>query len=158
VARLVKTGRYRVVRTPQTGAPWHINLNVRKAPTDDLRVRQAVIHAVDQKAIVDTLFFGIGQPAYGPLTRSTFGYEPKVETLYKHDPERAKKLLEEAGWKAGADGTRQKDGKKLSVIFQVIAAGGYDAVATMVQTHLQAVGFQVELRLLERARMFADAN
>jgi len=158
VARLVKTGKYRVVRTPQTGAPWHINLNVRRAPTDDLRVRQAIIHAVDQKAIVDTLYFGIGQPAYGPLTRSTFGYDPKVETLYGHDPERAKKLLEEAGWKAGPDGVRQKDGKRLSVIFQVIAAGGYDAVATMVQTHLQAVGIQTDLRLLERARMFSDAN
>jgi peptide/nickel transport system substrate-binding protein len=158
VARLVKTGKYRVVRTPQTGAPWHINLNVRRAPTDDLRVRQAVIHAVDQKAIVDTLFFGIGQPAYGPLTRSTFGYDPKVETLYRHDPERAKKLLEEAGWKAGPDGVRLKDGKRLSVIFQVIAAGGYDAVATMAQTHLQAVGIQTDLRLLERARMFSDAD
>ena len=152
------SGKYKVVRTAQTGAPWHINLNVRKAPTDDLRVRQAIIHAVDQKAIVETLFFGIGRPAYGPLTRSTFGYDPKVETLYKHDLERARKLLEEAGWKPGGDGTRQKDGKKLSVIFQVIAAGGYDAVATMVQTQLQAAGIQVELRLLERARMFSDAN
>jgi peptide/nickel transport system substrate-binding protein len=156
VARL--SGKYKVVRMPQTGAPWHINMNVKKAPTDDLRVRQAIIHAVDQKAIVETLFFGIGQPAYGPLTRSTFGYEPRVETLYKHDPERAKKLLDEAGWRPGGDGIRQKDGKKLSVIFQVIAAGGYDAVATMVQTHLQAVGIQTELRLLERARMFSDAN
>jgi peptide/nickel transport system substrate-binding protein len=158
VARLLKGGRYRVTRTAQTGAPWHINMNVRKAPTDDLRVRQAIIHAVDQTAIVDTLFFGIGKPAYGPLTRSTFGYDPGVEALYKHDPERAKRLLDEAGWKPGADGVRQKDGKKLSVIFQVIAAGGYDAVATMVQTFLQAVGIQTELRLLERARMFADAN
>jgi peptide/nickel transport system substrate-binding protein len=127
VARLTK--KYRIVRTPQTGAPWHINLNVKKAPTDDLRVRQAIVHAIDQTAIVETLFFGIGKPAYGPLTRSTFGYDPKVETLYKHDPERAKKLLEDAGWKLGGDGTRQKDGKKLSVVFQVIAAGGYDAFA-----------------------------
>lgn len=158
VARLLKTGKYRVVRTPQTGAPWHINMNVRKAPTDDLRVRQAIIHAVDQKAIVETLYFGIGQPAFGPLTRSTFGYDPRVERLYKHDPERAKKLLDEAGWKAGPDGMRQKDGRRLSVVFQVIAAGGYDATATMVQTHLQAVGIHAELRLLERARMFSDAN
>ena len=156
VARLMKT--YRIVRTPQTGAPWHISLNVHKPPTDDLRVRQAILNAVDQKAIVDTLFFGIGQPAYGPLTRSTFGYDQKVETLYRPDPERAKKLLAEAGWKMGGDGIFQKEGRKLSVVFQVIAAGGYDAVATMVQTQLQAAGIQVELRLLERARMFADAN
>lgn len=158
VARLMKGGKYRVVRTAQTGAPWHINLNVRKAPTDDLRVRQAIIYAVDQNAIVDTLFFGIGRPAYGPVTRSTFGYDPKVERLYKRDPERAKALLDEAGWKVGSGGVRQKDGRRLSVIFQVIAAGGYDSTATMVQTHLQAVGVHTELRLLERARMFADAN
>jgi peptide/nickel transport system substrate-binding protein len=158
VARLQKTGKYRIVRVPQTGAPWHINLNVRKPPTDDVRVRQAIVYAVDQRAIVETLFFGIGQPAYGPLTRSTFGYDPHVEALYKHDPERAKRLLEEAGWKAGADGSREKDGRKLRVVFQVIAAGGYDSTATMVQTQLQAVGIQVELRLLERARMFSDAN
>ena len=71
---------------------------------------------------METLFFGIGKPAYGPLTRSTFGYDPQVESMYKPDPERAKKLLEEAGWKAAGDG-REKDGKKLRVIFQVIAAG-----------------------------------
>lgn len=158
VARLQKAEKYRIVRTPQTGAPWHINLNVKKAPTDDMRVRQAIIHAVDQRAIVETLFFGIGKPAYGPLTRSTFGYDPQVESMYKYDPERAKKLLEAAGWKAVSDGTREKDGKKLRVIFQVIAAGGYDGTATMVQTQLQTVGIQVELRLLERARMFSDAN
>jgi peptide/nickel transport system substrate-binding protein len=158
VARLTKTGKYRIVRTAQTGAPWHINLNVRRAPTDDLRVRQAIVHAIDQKAIVDTLFFGIGLPAYGPLTRSTFGYDPAVETLYTHDPERARALLDEAGWRAGAGGVRQKDGRRLSVVFNVIAAGGYDSTATMVQTHLQAVGIQTELRLLERARMFADSN
>ena len=158
VGRLQKSGKYRISRVLQTGAPWHINLNVKKAPTDDLRVRQAIIHAVDQQAIVDTLFFGIGKPAYGPLTRATFGYDPAVETMYKHDPARAKRLLEEAGWKMGADGTREKDGKKLRVIFQVIAAGGYDSTATMVQTQLQAVGIQVDLRLLERARMFSDAN
>lgn len=158
VARLSQGGKYRIVRTPQTGAPWHINLNVKKAPTDDVKVRQAIVHAVDQKAIVDTLFFGIGKPAYGPITRQTFGYDPAVETMYKHDPARAKQLLEEAGWKAASDGSREKDGKKLRVVFQVIAAGGYDGVATMVQTQLQSVGIQVELRLLERARMFADAN
>jgi peptide/nickel transport system substrate-binding protein len=157
VGRLQKAEKYRIVRMAQTGAPWHINLNVKKAPTDDVKVRQAIIHAVDQRAIVETLFFGIGKPAYGPLTRSTFGYDPQVESMYKPDPERAKKLLEEAGWKATGDG-REKDGKKLRVIFQVIAAGGYDGTATMVQTQLQAVGIQVELRLLERARMFSDAN
>jgi len=158
VDRLRKTGKYRIAQTPQTGAPWHINLNVKRPPTDDLKVRKAIVHAIDQRAIVDTLFFGIGKAAFGPLTHGTFGYDPQVESMYRYDPAMAGRLLEEAGWKPGSDGIREKGGQKLRVIFNVIAAGGYDSTATMVQTMLQMVGIHAELRLLDRARMFSDSN
>jgi peptide/nickel transport system substrate-binding protein len=148
-----------VFTVPIPGAPWHINLNTTRAPLDDLLVRQALIHAVSPQAIVDTLFGGIHSPANAPLNSVTFGYTEAVESLYEYDPERARELLEEAGWAVeGDDGIRQKGGEPLNLTLYVIAAGGYDDTAQMVQGQLREVGINAEIVLEERATMFADVN
>lgn len=148
-----------VFTVPIPGAPWHINLNTTRAPLDDPLVRQALIYAVNPQAIVDTLFFGIHLPANGPLNSVTFGYTAAVEPLYEYNPDRARELLEEAGWTAEGDGgIRQKDGVPLSLPLYVIAAGGYDDTAQMVQGQLREVGIDVEIVLEERATMFAGVN
>ncbi len=53
--------------------------------------------------------------AYGPWSRIRSGYEKSVESMYPYDLAKAKALLDEAGWKPGADGIRVKDGKRLSL-------------------------------------------
>ena len=77
----------------------------------DLKVRQAIDCAIDRKAIVDKLLFGKAKAGASEIAHG-WGVNLDLK-LVAHDPEKAKKLLEEAGWKAGPDGIRQKDGMRL---------------------------------------------
>ena len=77
----------------------------------DLKVRQAIDCAIDRKAIVDKLLFGKAQAGASEIAHG-WASNPDLKPV-AYDPEKAKKLLDEAGWKAGPDGIRQKDGKKL---------------------------------------------
>jgi Bacterial extracellular solute-binding proteins, family 5 Middle len=67
-------------------------------------VRRALALAVDRKALSDNLFFGLIDPAHGPLSTGTPSYWAGVEDVYKPDRRAAIALLEEAGWRTGPDG------------------------------------------------------
>lgn len=73
--------------------------NVNRKPFDDRRIRQAIGHAINRQAIVDVVFFGRGSPITGGLIPAgTWAHNPDLEGSYKYDPERARKLLNEAGY------------------------------------------------------------
>jgi peptide/nickel transport system substrate-binding protein len=87
-----------------------LDFNTRTKPFDDVKVRQAVAYAIDRKFVIDNIWFGFGRPATGPIN-SNF----KANGLYTADVknynvtngiEMANKLLDEAGYKRGADGVR----------------------------------------------------
>src|SRR5213592_3068873 len=87
-----------------------LDFNTRKAPFDNLKVRQAVSYAVSRKAVIENVWFGWGKPATGPIS-SNFAavgfYTPRVH--HYNEPngiEVANKLLDEAGFKRGAGGVR----------------------------------------------------
>jgi len=79
----------------------HLGFNVRKAPFNDLRVRQAILHAVDTDAIVQNMFAGVGAPARGPLTTTIWASAADQLPKYEFDPDKASKLLSEAGYPNG---------------------------------------------------------
>jgi len=70
--------------------------NTEKKPFDDKRVRQAMNYAVNKKAIIDAVFLGSGVPATNPIPPTIWSYNKDVKD-YPYDPEKAKKLLAEAG-------------------------------------------------------------
>ena len=87
-----------------------LDFNTQKKPFDNAKVRQAVAYAIDRKFVIDNIWFGFGRPATGPIS-SNF----KATGLWTGDVlnynvpnglEMANKLLDEAGYKRGADGTR----------------------------------------------------
>ncbi len=83
----------------------------------DARVRQALMYALDRQAIVDNIYFGYAEVAVGTLPTMSWASNPdgiKPELRYDYDVDKAKKLLDEAGWAAGADGVRAKDGQRLA--------------------------------------------
>ncbi len=84
-----------------------IDINNRRAPLNDKRVRQAMLHAIDREFILKNLFFGMGKVATGPIASTTRFYDPNV-AKYSFDPKKAEELLEAAGHKKGADGVRLK--------------------------------------------------
>jgi peptide/nickel transport system substrate-binding protein len=116
----------------------------------DRRVRQAIAHATDKKALIDGVLLGLGQEATGPYKPGTWAYNPNVRK-YPHDPVRAKALLAEAGWKE-KDGVLVKDGQPFE--FTVLTNAGNDArakTAAILQQNLAEVGIRMKIRTVEWA-------
>ena len=80
-----------------------------------------MLYAVDQDSMGKAVFFGVWPPSRNVLVAGTFAYDESAEKVYKYDPAKAKELLEQAGWKPGPDGIRQKDGKPLKMTVVIIA-------------------------------------
>lgn len=78
----------------------YIGFNMEKEPFNDVRVRQAISHAIDKTQILEGIYEGTGVPAVGPLAPDVWGYDPTVKPL-EYDLEKAKSLLAEAGYADG---------------------------------------------------------
>ena len=152
--RLAAMGHKMLIGEPPSSG-WLYYMNTQKAPTDDVRVRRAIAHAIDNVAASKTpLWRGDGDPIFGPLNPNHPFASKKVADQFgfKYDPEKAKQLLEEAGWKVGADGVREKDGKKL-ILADVTNAETlrYSGSAQIVQQQLRNVGIGSEIKSLTQA-------
>ncbi len=122
----------------------------------DVRVRQAIAHAINKKEIIDGVLFGLGQEATGPYKPGTWVHNPNVRR-YPYDPARASALLAEAGWKPGPDGTLVKGGRRFA--FTVLTNAGNDSrakTAAIIQQNLAAVGIRMEIRTLEWSAFIND--
>ena len=162
-ADLRADGRFDVLTCPIRGVPVSLMMNIRRGPTDDLAVRQAISHALDVDAIVAEVFHGEFDRAHSPVSQFTLGYDPSVEGLYPHDPAKAATLLDQAGWTLGADGLRQKDGVPLKVGFHALPVNSYPEFGAIVSRQLAALGIGVTVELLSppdwiRAGMAGDHN
>jgi peptide/nickel transport system substrate-binding protein len=128
----------------------YIGWNLRNPLFTDRRVRQALTHAIDRQAIVDTVLEGHAEVAHSPASPLfTWAYTDDVPK-FPYDPERAKALLAEAGWTAGPDGILRQDGKPFS--FELLSNEGTATrsdVGAIVQQYLRAVGIDVRLVQLE---------
>ncbi|MCP2270025.1 peptide/nickel transport system substrate-binding protein [Actinokineospora diospyrosa] len=79
----------------------NISLNVNKAPFNNPKVVDAVRHAVNRKEFVDKLTFGLGEATDQPFPEKYIAYDPASKNRWPYDPEKAKQLLAEAGFKPG---------------------------------------------------------
>jgi peptide/nickel transport system substrate-binding protein len=146
VDRLTADGRFTVDLLYVPGLPQMLQLNVDKAPTSDLAVRQAIQHAVNHQAIVDVIWFGKAKPSYGVLSSATPGYWAGTEEVYPFDPERSRQILEEAGWTVGADGVREKDGQRLELLY--VTNTSQAPTAEVIQAMLADVGIAMTIEAL----------
>ncbi len=94
-----------LVRIPSTQS-MRIHLNAGQPPFDDVRVRQAMNYGIDRATIVETLLEGAGRLMNSPSSPGIFGYDPDIP-VYPYDPERARDLLQDAGYGGGVDVTIQ---------------------------------------------------
>jgi len=141
----IEGGGFQVTKAELTGSPTLYVMNTGRAPLDDLTVRRALEHAINQEEIVQTLFNGEAIATKGVMYPASRCYWSDAETVYPYDPEKAKALLGEAGWAMGDDGIMAKDGTRLQV---AIVNAFVEDLGTIVQAQLKQVGVDATIELV----------
>lgn len=135
VPRLEEDARFTVQRV--AGGFHYVGFNTRAGALADVRVRQAINYAIPRDAIVGRLLNDVGQSGVGPLSPSSPWFNPDVPR-FDYDPERARALLDEAGYGPG----------ELSVL--ILAPTGVRAqVAEILQFELDAIGVDATVSIEE---------
>jgi peptide/nickel transport system substrate-binding protein len=134
----------------------HIDLNLDNPLLQDIVIRKALLTAINREDLVKALFEGKQEVAIHNVSPKDpwFTTDAKFITKYPYSKRQAGKMLDEAGWKMGADGIRVKDGKRLSLVFQTTAG---NKTRELVQVYLQNQWKQSGIEVLvknEPARVF----
>jgi len=127
---------------------WYFNMSADEATKghpalQDANVRRAIVMAVDRDKIDQELLYGLTKPAL-TFWDGMAQADPNIEPI-KYDPEGAKKLLDDAGWKVGADGIREKDGEKLKLRYLTTTREVRKNTQAIVQQAWKAVGIDADL-------------
>jgi peptide/nickel transport system substrate-binding protein len=135
----------------------YLGYNLKNPIFADKRVRQAIAYGINRGEMIQGILLGLGKPATGPFKPGTWVYNPNVK-VYAYDPQKAKDLLAQAGWKdTDGDGLLDKEGKPF--VFEIITNQGNEVrgkVAEIIQRRLGELGITVKIRVLEWAAFVND--
>ncbi len=151
------------------GSGWeHADFNLDKIWFQDVRVRQAIAYAINRQGINKAILFGKGTlmdtylpplnwaSMMNPAMIAKYGSKFPL-TTYPYDPDKARQLLDAAGWQVGAEGIRVREGTRLAFHWMTTAANpGRAGIAQIVQQNLKAVGIEVTLEYMPSQQYFAD--
>jgi len=167
--RLEKGGKGQVRITPG-GSIEHIQLNFTdpwtevdgeraslktKHPTlSDPAVRQALAMLID-KASVEKYIYGRTGQATANFINNPEKFRSK-NTKFEFNPDKAAALLEKAGWKKGADGVREKDGKKLKFVYQTSINQPRQKTQAIVKQACQKAGIEIEVKAVTASVFFSS--
>ena len=115
-----------------------LDVHAGKAPFDDPKVVEALHYAVDRQQLVDAGQFGIGEVNYQPFPPGHVGYNEELEDVFAYDPEKAKQILADAGYK--------------DPIPVTISTANPEGVPELLQAQLEAVGFQPKIETIPVAQ------
>jgi peptide/nickel transport system substrate-binding protein len=135
-----------------------LGFNLKDPRFADRRVRRAFAHAINKHELIEGVVLGLAREANGPIRPGTWAFTDDVRR-YDYDPEKARQLLAEAGWKdLNGDGIVQdKDGKPF--VFTLLTNQGNDErkkVAEIIQQRLKDVGVKVEIQVIEWAAFIKE--
>ncbi len=158
--RLARDPKVVVHRVPSYRIRY-IVLNTTFGPFQDVRVRQAVTHAINMPQIVNTLAAGMAVPIDAMLPAGTPWMPPKgTYTAYPYDQQKARALLAEAGWRPGPTRIVQKDNQPFRLALAT-PNGRYfmdKEICEVVCNQLRQVGIDCSVRVMEWAAFLADAR
>lgn len=132
----------------QQSALAYFALDHETPPFDDLRVRQAISHAIDRRALVASDLAGHGWPAYGLVPSQSRWHVAEAATFNRFDPGRSERLLDEAGLFPNGDGIR------LEITAPVVQDATLRRVAVSVQRMVSEVGIRLHLEYLDEFEPF----
>lgn len=136
--------------------PASLHVNVSKAPTDDVLVRRALIHATDPELINEVVYEGIMELSGGLVSVNDPFYNPEAGEMYGYDPERAGELLDEAGWTMGDGGVRERDGEQLTIVYLTLSQ--YAAEAEVIEAEWRSLGINVEVLVQDNPQQQSTAQ
>lgn len=155
VASLERMEQFTVYNIPILA--WeHLDFNLEKPLFQDRAVRQALKWAIDREQIVDVVFQGTRQAAASYQVPMSWAYNPNI-TVNPRDVNKAKQLLEEAGWVMGPDGIYEKNGQRLS--FAISTTAGHpqrEQIEQIIQQQAREAGFEIMIKNYDANTLFGD--
>jgi peptide/nickel transport system substrate-binding protein len=139
-----------VAESPGTVVQY-LTFNVRDPYLRDVRIRQAIACGVNRPLIIATLLRGMARPADSLLPPNHWAYTNDV-AYYDYNPQRAKQLLEDAGYKPGPDGIR------FHLTMKTSNDGGARELAMTLQQQLRTIGIALDVRSFEFATFYSDIS
>ena len=150
VAKTVKDTTLRATLRPSN---YLVTLNAKTPTLEDVKVREAVFTGINRETLAQVRFNGMDYtenlPGSFALFQNQKGYQDNFGGLVTYDQDKAKQLLDEAGWTEGSDGIREKDGKKLTLRYVTFGDSQLvKSTAAAMQKMLKDIG--VDLQVAER--------
>ncbi|MGO3486251.1 MAG: ABC transporter family substrate-binding protein [Corynebacterium variabile] len=141
------------IRTALRPSNYLVTLNGKSPQLEDVAVREAIMTGIDREQLAKIRFNGLNYsedlPGSFVLFQTQDGYDDNFGAEVSFDPEKAKELLDEAGWTEGSGGIREKDGEKLSPKYVLLGDDpAQKAQATAIQKMLKDIG--VDMTIQER--------
>lgn len=149
---------YRVANTPEN-AVGAIIFNTQDPLTADPRVRHALAEAIDIHTLITKAYRGALDSRHAGAGLFLWAFDPRAYPDVPYDPAAARRLLDRAGWRAGSDGVRVKDGRPLNLLLAIQAGTPGDAtVADNIVQYERAVGAVVTLKQFAITQFVAPAS
>ena len=128
----------------------YLGFNLKRAPFNDIRVRQAINYAIDKNEIIKGVLLGLGEPISSPYKPGTRWNNPDISP-YPFSTQKALKLLKNAGYLLNKQGQLAKDGKILK--FEIVTNQNKqrEMTAVLIQRRLKEIGIDVKIRVIEWA-------
>ncbi len=128
----------------------YLGFNLKRAPFNDIRVRQAINYAIDKNEIIKGVLLGLGEPISSPYKPGTRWNNPDISP-YPFSTQKALKLLKKAGYLLNKQGQLAKDGKILK--FEIVTNQNKqrEMTAVLIQRRLKEIGIDVKIRVIEWA-------
>ncbi|WP_160031868.1 ABC transporter substrate-binding protein [Paenibacillus sp. An7] len=136
--------------TPSTYGYFQLNLENEQMKQKE--VRQAITYGLNRQAIYVDANQGAGEVANIPAAPISWSYTEEGINPYEYNPEKAKELLDAAGWTVGGDGIREKDGKKLSIHYLGSKSPATDIFIAVAKENFAEIGIDFQ------PEVFADFN
>ena len=149
IVALERETNLQIDRAPGTVLSY-LAFNLHDPTLRDVRVRQAIAYAVDRAPLLQYIWRGFAQPALSILPRQSWAYDDEVAS-YPHDPEKARQLLDAAGYPA-------RDGIRFQLTMKTSTEESTRLMAAVWQQQLREVGIALDIRTFEFATFFADVT
>ena len=128
----------------------YLGFNLRDPVLKDVRVRQAIAHALDRRPMIEYLWRGLAQPARSILPAQSWAYNDDVPK-YEYDPARAREILDGAGYPA-------VNGVRFHIAMKTSTDANTRLMVAVIQQQLRDVGIALDIRSFEFATFFSDVQ